>query len=315
MEFKDYYKTLGVAPDASQDEIRKSYRRLARKYHPDVSAEADAEERFKEVGEAYEVLRDPEKRKGYDQLRTGGFREGESFRPPPGWSGDFDRAGPGGVHFSEDSAGGFSDFFESLFGQGRRADGGRPSRGRDIHARVAIDLESAYAGGVKRVELEQPEVAPDGQLVRNRRALDIRIPPGVTDGRQLRLRGKGGGGTGGPPGDLYLEVQVLPHPRFELHGRDVHVTLPIAPWEAVLGGQVAVPTLGGPVTMSVPAGAASGQRLRLKGKGMPGPTPGDQYVTLKIVMPPVRDDRDRKLFETMREQMKFNPRSEWETET
>lgn len=306
MEFKDYYKVLGVAENASQDDIKRSYRRHARKYHPDVSDEPDAEERFKEVGEAYEVLRDPEKRAEYDQLRKGGWRAGDDFRPPPDWEGGFGNFGQGG--FGEEDLGGFSDFFESLFGRARRQQG--PRRGRDLRARVDIDLETAYAGGTRRITLEQPAVTADGSVVRGSRSLDVKIPAGVRDGQQIRLAGKGDTGPGGGrPGDLYLEVHLLPHPRYEVHERDVHLTLPVAPWEAALGAQVGVPTLGGRVEMNIPAGAASGRRFRLRGRGLPGKPPGDQYVILKIVTPPAGSKRTRELYEQLKQETQFNPRA------
>lgn len=307
MKFKDYYKVLGVNEKAGQDEIKRAYRRLARKYHPDVSDESDAEAHFKEIGEAYEVLRDPEKRTEYDRLRAGGWRGGDHFRPPPDWSeradfGDFERGS-----FSDEDLGGFSDFFESLFGQARHHQQSR--RGRDLHARVDIDLETAFTGGTRRITLEQPEVGADGTVKRSHRSLDVRIPAGVRDGQQIRLAGKGESGGAGQPGDLYLEARLLPHPRYEVHERDVHLTLPVAPWEAALGAQVGVPTLGGRVEMNIPAGAASGRRFRLKGRGLPGKPPGDQYVILKIVTPPAGSKRTRELYEQLKQETQFNPRA------
>jgi len=320
MEFKDYYKIMGVAPEASADEIKRAYRKLARKYHPDVSDESDAEVRFKEVGEAYEVLRDPGKRAEYDQLRAGGWRGGEEFRPPPDWEDAFGgrrdgsqswHFGDGGGFQAEDAAG-FSDFFESLFGGGRRR---RPHKGSDLRARAEIDLETAFSGGTRRISLERPERAADGSVRRKRRSLDVRIPPGMTEGRQIRLAGKGDPGPGNAPdGDLYLEIHIKPHRLFELDGRDIYLTLPIAPWEAALGGRVKVPTLAGPVEMNVPAGAASGQRLRLKGRGLPGDPPGDQYAILKVVAPKPADDAQRALYEKLRETSDFNPRAGMEVQ-
>jgi curved DNA-binding protein len=303
MEFKDYYSTMGVDADADADTIKKAYRRLARKYHPDVSKEPDAEARFKELGEAYEVLRDPEKREAYDQLRRGGHHAGESFRPPPGWSNEgFEfRGGPGGVH-AED-LGGFSDFFESLFGGARRA---RPEarRGRDVRATIRIDLETAFAGGVRRLALTDSGGSP--------KQLDVRIPAGVTEGKQIRLAGKGEAGPPGtPPGDLYLEVRLQPHRLFEVDERDLHLVLPIAPWEAALGGEVNVPTLGGTVVMKIPVAAADGQRLRLRGRGLPGTPPGDQYVTFKIVVPPATA-ATRPLYEQLKSASEFDPRADLE---
>jgi len=314
MEFKDYYKTMGVEADASAEDIKRAYRKLARKYHPDVSEDPNAEDRFKEIGEAYEVLKDPAKREEYDQLRAGGWRGGQEFRPPPDWSssrgngGGFDFGGfadRGG--FGAEDAGGFSDFFESLFGGGRRR---RAHKGSDVRARVEVDLETAHAGGTRRISLERPERAPDGSVQRKVRSMDVKIPAGMTEGRQIRLAGKGDPGPGGAPaGDLYLEIHISPHRLFEVDGRDVHLTLPITPWEAALGAKVAVPTLAGKVEMNIPAGAASGHRLRLKGRGLPGTPPGDQYVLLKIVTPKPVSDEQRKLYQRLRDTFDFDPRA------
>ncbi|MGY6554411.1 MAG: DnaJ C-terminal domain-containing protein [Wenzhouxiangella sp.] len=312
MEFKDYYKTLGVKPEASADEIKRAYRKLARKYHPDVSKEADAEAKFKELGEAYEVLKDPEKRAQYDQLRQGGWRQGQEFRPPPGWSQGQGWQGAGeGQEYS-----GFSDFFESLFGGlgrgGFRSGGGRAdvrARGRDVHASVQIDLSTAYGGGVQRLSLGRTEPAPDGQLRSVPRILNVRIPPGATEGRQIRLSGQGEPGLGGgPAGDLYLEISLKAHPLFEVQGRDIHLSLPIAPWEAALGARLLVPTLGGKVEMQIPAGSSSGKRLRLKGRGLPGQPAGDQYLILKVVVPEATTEKARSLYEALREEQDFDPR-------
>ncbi len=312
MEFKDYYKTLGVKPEASADEIKRAYRKLARKYHPEVSKEADAEARFKELGEAYEALKDPEKRAQYDQVRQGGWRQGQEFRPPPGWGQGWQSAGDG-QDFS-----GFSDFFESLFGGLGRggfrqgAGGGRAqgrARGRDIHASVQIDLATAYAGGVQRLSLNRTETGPDGRLQQVPKTLNVRIPPGVTDGRQIRLSGQGEPGMGGgPAGDLYLEVGLKSHPLYEVQGRDVHLSLPITPWEAALGARLAVPTLGGKVELQIPAGSSSGKRLRLKGRGLPGQPAGDQYVILKVVVPEAKTDQARSLYEALKQEQDFDPR-------
>ncbi len=310
MEFKDYYKTLGVTPEAGADEIKRAYRKLARKYHPDVSKEPDAETRFKELGEAYEVLKDADKRAQYDQVRKGGWRQGEEFRPPPGWTQGWQSAGDG-QGFS-----GFSDFFESLFGGlgrgGARPGGGRATmraRGRDIHAGVQIDLSTAYAGGVQRLSLNRVEPGPDGQLQSVPKTLNVRIPAGVTDGRQIRLSGQGEPGlVGGPAGDLYLEVSLKPHPLYEIQGRDVHLSLPITPWEAALGARLAVPTLGGKVEMNIPAGVSSGKRLRLKGRGLPGQPAGDQYVILKVVVPEAKTEKAKSLYQALQAEQDFDPR-------
>lgn len=298
MEYKDYYKILGVSRSADQDEIKKAYRRLARKYHPDVSREKDAEARFKEVSEAYEVLKDPERRATYDQL--GSYRQGQDFRPPPGWRGSGFGGGDGSA---------FSDFFESVFGQGspfgESPFGGRRRRsgmkGVDEKARIGISLEDAYQGASKNVRLD----AAGG------RQLKVKIPAGITEGRQIRLSGQGRPGPGGgPPGDLYLEVHITPHPFFRVEGRDVFLDLPIAPWEAALGESVRVPTLGGSLELKIPPGSQSGRKLRLKGRGLPGSPTGDQYVVLKIVTPKADTKASKALYEKMRDTMKFDPRSD-----
>jgi curved DNA-binding protein len=315
MRFKDYYQVMGVPRTASQDEIKRAYRRLARKYHPDVSKETNAEERFKELQEANEVLKDPEKRAAYDQLGAD-WRQGQDFRPPPDWGKgfEFSRHDFGG----ERTGGEYSDFFSELFGSrspfGGAQAGVRPGRGfsaagQDHVARVEIDLEDAYRGGTRTIELRSPELTPDGHVVAKPRALRVSIPAGVTEGQQIRLAGQGSPGLGGgPPGDLFLEISVRAHPRFQLDGRDVTATLPVAPWEAALGETVSVPTLGGAVEMKLPAGARAGQRLRLRGRGLPGDPPGDQFVVLKIVLPP-DSPRARELFEQMKREVPFNPRA------
>lgn len=310
MEFRDYYKTLGVDPKADTDEIKRAYRKLARKFHPDLNKDAGSEEKFKEIGEAWEVLKDPEKRKQYDQLRAGGWRGGDDFQPPPGWGGGAGRGGAG------EGFGGFtdfSDFFENLFGGSRGGRRQRSVRGQDIHARIEIDLETAFAGGRRRITLNRAQPGPDGRLVRRQQDLDVNIPAGVTPGQQIRLSGQGEPGfNGGAQGDLYLEVDIAPHRLFELDGRNVHLTLPIAPWEAALGAKVKVPTLGGKVAMNIPAGASSGKRLRLKGRGLPGKSPGDQVVTLKVVVPKATSARQRELYQQLESEQAFDPRADLE---
>ena len=290
MEYKDYYKTLGVARDASAEDIKRAYRKLARKYHPDVSKEADAEARFKEVAEAYEVLKDTEKRAAYDQLGSN-WRAGQGFTPPPGWdNAHFEFHGaPGGS--------GFSDFFDSLFGAAGFG-GPRPRHGtRPEHqqARVQITLEDAFHGSTRNVNLSHP----GGPT----RTLQVRIPKGVRAGQRIRLAGQGSGG-----GDLYLEVEFAPHRLYRPQGADLYLDLPITPWEAALGATVKVPTLGGAVELSVPAGSQSGDKLRLRGRGLPGTPPGDQFVVLKIVAPKPDSEAAREAYRRLAETLPADPR-------
>ena len=304
MEFQDYYQTLGVQPDASSDEIKKAYRRLARKYHPDVSEEADAEQRFKQVAEAYEVLKDPEKRTLYDQLGEN-WQAGQDFRPPPGWEGQ--RSGPSGFAGAGAGPGAnadFSDFFEHLFGGGFRGGfGERTRKGRDQSARLTIDLKDAYEGATRTVELADPST---GQP----RKLRVKIPAGVTNGQQIRLKGQGETPPGGGPrGDLLIEVHLRAHRQFHLRGRDIHLDLPVSPWEAALGAKVEVPTLAGAVDLQIPPNSQTGKRLRLRGRGLPGKPPGDQYVEVKITNPPAEDESAQSAFEALSAQFDFNPRA------
>jgi len=327
MEYRDYYQIMGVARTASADEIKKSYRRLARKYHPDVSKEKDAEKKFKEVQEAYEVLKDPEKRAAYDQLGSD-YKQGQQFRPPPDWGSGFEfRGGPrqgraraGGAQTEEtfEDAEGFSDFFSSLFGA-RGFGGGGAGAGfggagaraaRDHHARVDIDLEEAYSGTTRTLELKRPDLKSDGTLDLKTHTVKVTIPAGVTEGQLIRLAGQGEHSTNGKPGDLYLEVHMKPNRLFTLDGRDVTLTLPIAPWESALGATVTVPTLGGGVDMRIPPNSQSGQKLRLRGRGLPGQTPGDQFVQLKVVVPPASTPEAKAVFEEMKQKLNFNPRAD-----
>lgn len=313
MNYKDYYKIMGVPRTASQDEIKRVYRKLARKFHPDVSKEANAEEKFKELQEAYEVLKDPEKRAAYDQLGSN-WRAGQDFRPPPDWGRGFEFSGAFGG--AED--GGFSDFFSSLFGSrspfGQTRGGrsrGYSTAGEDHVAKIQIDLEDAYRGGSHTIELKSPHMTQDGRVAVQPRTLKVAIPPGVVEGQRIRLAGQGSAGVGGgPAGDLYLEIEVRPHRLFQVEGRDVTLTLPVAPWEAALGAVVQTPTLGGPVELRIPPNAKAGQKMRLKGRGLPGPTPGDQYVVLKIVLPPSDTPRARALYEQMQRELAFDPRAQ-----
>jgi curved DNA-binding protein len=296
VEFKDYYDTLGVKPDASEAEIKAAYRKLARQYHPDKNKAAGAEERFKAINEANEALRDPAKRRAYDQLRAGGYRGGEQFRPPPGW-------GPGGG-FGDAGEGDFSDFFESLFGRAGGARGGqpRPRRGRDVQAQVQVDLQTAFDGGRTRLAL----LDGDGR----ERVLEVTIPAGIQSGQVIRLAGQGQPGmAGGPAGDLLLEVTIRDDARFKLDGRNVLHVLALAPWEAALGATVAVPTLAGAVDLRIPAGSQSGRKLRLKGRGLPGQPPGDQLVELAIRAPVPANDAQREAYEALRRQFPdYDPR-------
>jgi curved DNA-binding protein len=287
VEFKDYYDILGVKPDATEAEIKAAYRKLARKYHPDKNKEAGAEEKFKAANEAQEVLMDAEKRRSYDQLRAGGYRGGEQFRPPPGWQGQ--------GHDFNDTGGDFSDFFESLFGRGAAGARGqpRPRRGRDVQASVQIDLQTAFDGGRTRLAMQDP--------AGGERVLEVKIPAGIQPGQVIRLAGQGQTGVaGGPKGDLLLEIGIRDDPRFRLDGRNVVHVLPISPWEAALGATVPVPTLAGTVDLRIPAGSQSGRKLRLKGRGMPGAHPGDQLVELSIRTPGADTDAQRAAYETLR---------------
>ncbi|HEC18706.1 MAG TPA: J domain-containing protein [Gammaproteobacteria bacterium] len=311
MEFKDYYEIMGVARDATQDEIKRAYRKLARKYHPDVSKEADAEAKFKAVGEAYEVLKDPEKRAAYDQLGSQ-WQAGQDFRPPPDWDAGFEFSGGG---FTGADAENFSDFFESLFGG---AQGGHyrsrrrhtQMRGEDKHAKILIDLEDAIEGSTRQVTLRIPEVTADGHVTTRERTLNVRIPKGIRPGQHIRLAGQGGQGMGGgPAGDLFLEVEFRPHRWYRVEGADLYLDLPVTPWEAALGATVKVPTPKGPVDLKIPAGSSSGKKLRLKGRGLPGKSPGDLYVVLEVALPPADTEDAKRLYKEMQEKMSFNPRA------
>jgi curved DNA-binding protein len=313
MEYKDYYKIMGLAKNASPDEVKRAYRKLARKYHPDVSKEANAEAKFKELGEAYEVLKDPKKRAAYDQIGSN-WQHGQKFTPPPNWQTTFDF----GKDFGGRHGSGFSDFFEALFGyaraQGAEADVYTRqfhAHGSDQHARILIDLADAFHGGERLITLNMPQTDKQGQIIAKMRTLNIKIPKGIKAGQRIRLAGQGGPGIGsGDNGDLYLEVQFNPHRYFRAEGRDIYLELPVTPWEAALGAAMAVPTLGGMVELKIPAGAQTGKQLRLKGRGLPGVPVGDQYVTLKIVTPPPKTEKAKALYEQMAKEMPMNPRSE-----
>jgi curved DNA-binding protein len=314
MQFKDYYQIMGVARDATQDEIKRAYRKLARKYHPDVSKEPDAEIRFKELGEAHEVLKDPEKRAAYDQLGAN-WKGGQEFRPPPDWDAGFEHRGSGFTGHGESGvAGDYSAFFESLFGQAFGASGARRAsahaRGEDHHAKVLIDLEDAYRGATRTITLRVPGVDAQGHVVTKERVLNVSIPKGIREGQHIRLSGQGSAGIGGgKAGDLYLQVEFRAHPLYRVDGRDLYLELPAAPWEAALGATVKVPTLGGVVELKIPEGSVSGRKLRLKGRGLPGDPPGDCYVILTIALPPAATEAAKDVYRKMARELSFNPRA------
>lgn len=304
MEYKDYYASLGVPKTASDDEIKKAYRKLVRKYHPDISKEADADAKTKELNEAYGVLGDPEKRAAYDELgKAPRGAPGQGFRPPPGWGAGF-----------ESSAGDDSDFFKDLFAHvGGRRRHPFQSRGEDSHATIRITLQDSYRGAQRTVTLRMPEQDAQGRVITRERTLDVTIPPGVTAGQQLRLAGQGQPGVGGGgAGDIYLEIEFAPDARYRIEGRDVHETVPVAPWEAMLGAQIDVPTPSGRVTVTVPPASQTGRKLRLKGRGIPaaGSAPaGDLYLELEVALPPADTAGARALYEQMARELKFDPRA------
>ena len=315
MKFKDYYKILGVSRKASQEEIKRAYRKLARKYHPDVNKESDAEERFKEVGEAYEVLKDPEKKSAYDQFGDR-WQDGQEFQTPPNWNEGFSFKGGG---YTDTGFAGFSDFFEDLFGRGQAHSTGRNKatyrtfsmKGEDLHARVEINLEDAYYGATVNLNLGIPTVDEQGHVHQKSEQLQVKIPKGVREGQRVRLAGKGGAGIGqGASGDLFLEISLKPHRLFRPEDRDIYLELPVAPWEAALGTKITVPTLGGKVALHIPPNSQSGKKMRLKGRGLGRENPGDQYVVLRIVNPPGIDSpEERALFEKMEQHFSFDPRA------
>jgi curved DNA-binding protein len=321
MKYKDYYAVLGVPREATADDIKKAYRKLARKYHPDVSKEPGAEEKFKEVAEAHEVLRDPEKRAAYDRL--GYYQPGQQFEPPPGWEFQFQQGS--GDRAGEFAGFEFSDFFRDLFGgrfsahdgmgQGPGARRGFSVRGQDIEAKVEVSLAEAASGVVREFVMRVPERLPDGRVQMTERRVKVRIPKGATRGQKLRVPGKGSSGVGGAEaGDLYLTVELAPHPFLRADEHDLYLELPVAPWEAALGAEVEIPTLSSKVRLRIPAGSSTGAKLRLAGKGLPRPHhgSGDLYCLIKIVTPPTLSARERELFEQLREASDFNPRRDLE---
>lgn len=312
MDFKDYYTIMGVKKDAGQDEIKRAYRKLARKYHPDVSKDPDAEIRFKEVGEAYEALKDPEKRAAYDQLGAN-WKAGQDFNPPPDWDAGFEFNGGG---YTGGNASDYSDFFESLFGRGfesaqtKRQHGGYNARGEDHHAKVVIDLEDAYQGASRSITLQSPELDNSGHVTTKQRTLNVKIPKGVKKGQRIRLTGQGSAGAGNAPaGDLYLEIEFKPHSIYRVDGHDVYLDLPVTPWEAALGATVKIPTPSGSVDLKIAKGTSSGSKLRLKARGIPGKPPGDLYVLPQITLPPADSDAAKELYLKMEQEMAYNPRN------
>ncbi len=329
MKYRDYYKILGVSRSATQEEIQRAYRKLARKYHPDINKDPDAEEKFKEINEAYEVLRDPEKRKKYDKLGTS-WKHGEEFKPPDGWDlhvefeenpyGTTRKAYCWGTKNSEN----FSDFFETLFGNKifgqnynkfcRRFDFIIPKNGRDYEASIRISLEEAFKGGTKNVTIETKKLDYSGKPILKKNTYQIKIPPGILPGQKIRLAGQGEEGiNGGKRGDLYLTVEIEPHPVFKLKGRDIYMDLPITPWEAALGSKITINTLNGPINIIIPSGIQSGQKLRIKGNGMPNPhgKPGDLYVVVKILVPKNLNQKEKELMEQLKRVSSFNPRTSY----
>ncbi|MEX2961872.1 DnaJ C-terminal domain-containing protein [Microbulbifer sp. TYP-18] len=314
MEYKDYYKILGLERDADQATVKRAYRKLARKYHPDVSEEEQAEDRFKDVNEAYEVLKDPEKRAAYDQLGSS-YHSGQEFRPPPGWDAGFEFHGGG---YTEADPGAFSDFFESLFGRAGGfaqgfGGGHQPqfhAHGENTYARIAIALEDSYGGATRQITLKHSEWGEDGRPHTVERKLKVKIPRGVTEGQQIRLAGQGEPGIGsGKRGDLYLEVTFTPHSLYRVEGKTVYLDLPVLPWEAALGAKVEVPTPDGPVNLTIPPNSANGRKLRLKGRGIPAAEPGDMYVVLETVAPPAHSEAEKDAYRQFSQAFEYDPRS------
>ena len=318
MEFKDYYAVMGVDKSATPDDIKRAHRKLARKFHPDVSKEKDAEAQFKELAEAYDVLKDPEKRAAYDRLGAN-YKAGQEFQPPPDWAGSQPERGGYTQSFQDGDGQDHSAFFDSLFkGMSRGQGAGQQSsheafdmHGQDQHAKIQIDIEDSYKGATRTLQLRVQVAGSDGRPRLDDRTIEFVIPKGIRAGQHIRLAAQGGPGIGrGSPGDLYLDVEMLPHPLYRTDGYDVLMDLPIAPWEAALGAEVVVPTPTGQVEVKIPAGSVNGRKLRVKGRGLPGKTPGDFYFVLKITQPIASSDADKKAYADLQAAFStFNPRT------
>jgi len=313
MKYKDYYQTLGINRDASQNAIKQAYRKLARKYHPDVNKASDAEQKFKDIGEAYEVLKDPEKRAAYDKFGSN-WKAGQEFKPPPDWDSNFKFTG---TDYRSSDGFGFSDFFENLFGHGHyrvyRQDQTAAFRmkGEDQHARITIQLTDSYNGSKQSITLTKASVDKNGRIQTAPHTLHVTIPKGIIEGQRIRLEGQGLPGMGGgPAGDLYLEIEFARNPLFHAEKRDIHLTLPVAVWEAAMGASITVPTLGGNVQLKIPPGSQGGTKLRLKGRGLSSKKEtGDQYVHLQIMVPEAKTKRQKELYQELSQTTNFNPRA------
>ncbi len=310
MDFKDYYNALGVSRTASADDIKKAFRKAARKYHPDINSGADAEAKFKDVNEAYEVLKDPERRAAYDQLGKEPPQGQGRYQPPPDWDSGYEFSDAMGAQ----GEGGFSDFFETLFRRGAGPTAGmRAGPAADSHGRIEIAIEDSYRGAERKLSLRSPVVGPNGGVTMQDRTISVRVPKGILAGQHIRLAGQGSPGfDGGAAGDLFLEVSFAAHPVYRPDGKDLYLDLPITSWEAALGGHIVMPTPDGKVDLRIPKNARSGQKMRLKGKGLPGTPAGDIFATLKIVNPKAETEKARALFEQMAKEMPFDPRAHLE---
>ncbi len=308
MEYKDYYKIIGVDRKASKDEVKRAYRKLARKYHPDVSKEANADEKFKELGEAYEVLKDPEKREAYDQLGENWQAGQQGFTPPPDWQDNFDFGGAG---HSQGSTEDYSSFFEDLFGGAQAARGhSAHAGGENRRAKVMIDLEDSLNGATRSFILQMPEVDQQGRVINKQRTLSVKIPKGIKEGQTIRLAKQGSPSVGNAPaGDLLLEVAFNEHKQYKIDGKDIYLNLPATPWEMALGAKIEVPTPQGKVGMKIPPNSQQGRKLRLKGRGLPGKNAGDLFVVLQVSIPPATDPKVKALYEKMQNELDYNPRS------